>query len=114
MLLFLLKKCIGSEWQLMITDKKQSPLQVFAQAKTVINAYKGNEYKIEKREVSRMYAYRHPYRMQDQRWGFGLPFLGGLAGGLLGGALFYPRPFYGGYGYPGYPMYPCCGPGFYY
>ncbi|MFT9597101.1 hypothetical protein [Mesobacillus sp.] len=56
-----------------------------------------------------MRAYRHPYRSQDQRfigWGFGLPFLGGLAGGLLGGALFYPRPFY-----PPYPpVYPCCPP----
>jgi hypothetical protein len=65
-----------------------------------------------------MYAYRHPYQRQDQRWGFGLPFLGGLAGGLLGSALFYPRPFYGGYGgyggfgYPAYSMYPCCGPGY--
>jgi hypothetical protein len=55
-----------------------------------------------------MHAYRHPYRSQDQRfWGFGLPFLGGLAGGLLGGALFYPRPYYGGF-YP--PVYPCCPP----
>ncbi|MBS8266490.1 hypothetical protein DYI25_18880 [Mesobacillus boroniphilus] len=59
-----------------------------------------------------MHAYRHPYRTHDQRfWGFGLPFLGGLAGGLLGGALLYPRPYYG-YGYPGYPPYgyPCCPP----
>ena len=60
-----------------------------------------------------MYAYRHPYRSQDQRfWGFGLPFLGGLAGGLLGGALLYPRPYYGGFGYPGFAPYgyPCCPP----
>ncbi|MCM3665116.1 hypothetical protein M3204_11915 [Mesobacillus subterraneus] len=60
-----------------------------------------------------MYGYRHPYRSQDQRFfgfGFGLPFLGGLAGGLLGSALFYPRPYYGyGGGFPPY-GYPCCGP----
>ena len=51
-----------------------------------------------------MYGYRNPYQPQDTR-GFGLfalPFLGGLAGGLLGSA-FYPRPFYGysGLGCPG-------------
>jgi len=51
-----------------------------------------------------MYGYRNPYQPQDTR-GFGLfalPFLGGLAGGLLGSA-FYPRPCYGypGLGYPG-------------
>ncbi|WLR54438.1 hypothetical protein LC048_18670 [Mesobacillus subterraneus] len=58
-----------------------------------------------------MHAYRHPYRSQDQRFfgfGFGLPFLGGLAGGLLGGALFSPRPFYPPPFYP--PVYPCCPP----
>ncbi|MFB3161273.1 hypothetical protein ABLO26_07845 [Neobacillus sp. 179-J 1A1 HS] len=64
-----------------------------------------------------MYYYRSPYPKHDQRFiGFGLPFLGGLVGGLLGSALIYPRPFYGypqpyygypvygppGYGYPGY------------
>lgn len=69
-----------------------------------------------------MYYYRSPYPVRNQRFiGFGLPFLGGLVGGLLGSALFYPRPFYGyprpfygyppppppfygypGYGYPGY------------
>lgn len=58
-----------------------------------------------------MYHYRNPHMARNQRFiGFGLPFLGGLAGGLLGSALFFPRPFYGGYpgfGYPG-----CCGPGF--
>ena len=46
-----------------------------------------------------MYGYRKAYQPQDTR-GFGLfalPFLGGLAGGLLGSAL-NPRPFYG---YPG-------------
>ncbi|MDP4085659.1 MAG: hypothetical protein Q8934_13725 [Bacillota bacterium] len=54
-----------------------------------------------------MYGYRNAYQPQDQRFfGFGLfawPFLGGLAGGLLGSALFYPRPYYGypGFGYPG-------------
>ncbi|MDF2035576.1 hypothetical protein LIT38_01670 [Bacillus sp. CMF12] len=62
-----------------------------------------------------MYHYRGPYQPQDQRFFglFGLPFLGGLAGGLLGTALFYPRPYYW---YPPPPPYyyprPCCGPGF--
>lgn len=43
-----------------------------------------------------MYYYRSPYQKHNQRFiGFGLPFLGGLVGGLLGTALFYPRPFYG-------------------
>lgn len=44
--------------------------------------------------------------------GFGVPFLGGLAGGLLGNVLF-PGDQYGGYGgyggyppYGGYPYYP--------
>lgn len=71
-----------------------------------------------------MYHYRGPYPVRNQRFiGFGLPFLGGLVGGLLGGALFYPRPFYGYprpfYGYPpppppfyGYPGYGYPGPGF--
>ncbi|MDQ1001014.1 hypothetical protein QFZ28_001414 [Neobacillus niacini] len=54
-----------------------------------------------------MYYYRSPYSKHNQRFiGFGLPFLGGLVGGLLGSALIYPRPFYG---YPrpyyGYPVY---------
>jgi hypothetical protein len=50
-----------------------------------------------------MYGYRKHYHPPDTRFvgsGFGLfalPFLGGLAGGFLGSAL-YPRPFYG---YPG-------------
>jgi hypothetical protein len=49
--------------------------------------------------------YRNPYHAQDQRFiGFGLPFVGGLLGGLIGGALV-TRPFWG---YP----YPCCYPGF--
>jgi hypothetical protein len=70
-----------------------------------------------------MYYYRSSYPKHDHRFiGFGLPFLGGLVGGLLGSALFYPRPFYGyppppppyyGYGYPGY-GYPGYGaPGYY-
>ena len=57
-----------------------------------------------------MYGYRNIHPARDQRFiGFGLPFLGAFAGGLLGSALFYPRPFYGypPYGYP--PV--CCGPG---
>ncbi|MCM3705291.1 MULTISPECIES: hypothetical protein [Cytobacillus] len=63
-----------------------------------------------------MYPYRGPYQPQNQRFigFFGLPFLGGLAGGLLGTALFYPRPYYG-YPPPPPPYYyqrPCCGPGF--
>lgn len=39
--------------------------------------------------------------------GFGVPFLGGLAGGLLGNVLFPGDGFggYGGYGYGGYPPY---------
>lgn len=45
-----------------------------------------------------MYNYRSPYPARNNRFigfGFGLPFLGGLVGGLLGSALLYPRPFYG-------------------
>jgi hypothetical protein len=70
-----------------------------------------------------MYYYRSPYPKHDQRFiGFGLPFLGGLVGGLLGSALFYPRPFYGYprpfYGYPGYAPsfygYPGYGAPYYY
>jgi hypothetical protein len=70
-----------------------------------------------------MYYYRSPYPKHNQRFiGFGLPFLGGLVGGLLGSALFYPRPFYGYprpfYGYPVYapPVYgyPGYGAPFYY
>jgi hypothetical protein len=79
-----------------------------------------------------MHYYRSSYPRHDKRFigfGFGLPFLGGLVGGLVGSALFYPRPFYGpprpfygypvyGYGYPGmgYPGfgYPGYGaPGYY-
>ena len=37
--------------------------------------------------------YRSPVQPQDQRF-FGLPFLGGFAGGLLGGALISRRPNY--------------------
>jgi hypothetical protein len=70
-----------------------------------------------------MYYYRNPYPKHNQRFiGFGLPFLGGLVGGLLGSALIYPRPFYGYprpfYGYPAYgpPVYsyPGYGAPFYY
>ena len=70
-----------------------------------------------------MYYYRSPYPKHNQRFiGFGLPFLGGLVGGLLGSALLYPRPFYGYprpfYGYPAYgpPVYgyPGYGAPFYY
>ena len=74
-----------------------------------------------------MYGYRNPYQPQDTR-GFGLfalPFLGGLAGGLLG-SVFYPRPCYGypglggsgfgfapglGFGRPGFGFYPGYGLG---
>jgi hypothetical protein len=70
-----------------------------------------------------MYYYRSSYPKHNQRFiGFGLPFLGGLVGGLLGSALIYPRPFYGYprpfYGYPAYgpPVYgyPGFGAPFYY
>jgi hypothetical protein len=57
-----------------------------------------------------MYYYRNPYPKHNQRFiGFGLPFLGGLVGGLLGSALIYPRPFYG-YPRPFYGGYPAYGP----
>ena len=63
-----------------------------------------------------MYGYRNPYQPQDSRFigGFGLlalPFLGGLAGGFLGSALY--RPFYGypGFGYPGFGYSGFGGPG---
>jgi hypothetical protein len=36
----------------------------------------------------------------DGRFFFGAPFVGGLLGGLVGSAIFRPRPFYG---YPPYP-----------
>jgi hypothetical protein len=60
--------------------------------------------------------YQHPHR-NDQRFiGFGLPFVGGLLGGLLGSAIV-TRPFwgyppiypYGFYPYGGYPVYPGAG-----
>jgi len=35
----------------------------------------------------------------------GAPFVGGLLGGLVGSALFWPRPYPYYYGYP-YPYYP--------
>jgi hypothetical protein len=54
--------------------------------------------------------YRYDHSPHDQRFLPFLPFLGGLAGGLVaGGLLFGPRPYYGyGYGYPpyGYPPPP--------
>jgi hypothetical protein len=75
-----------------------------------------------------MYGYRNHYQPRNQRFfgfGFGLPFLGGLAGGLLGTALFNPRPYYGyppvccppvptPFGYPGqgYPGQGYPGPGY--
>jgi hypothetical protein len=68
-----------------------------------------------------MHYYRSPYQRQDNRFigfGFGLPLLGGVVGGLLGSALLYPRPFYGYprpfYGYPvySYPGYPYPYPGY--
>ncbi|BCB05557.1 spore coat protein [Bacillus sp. KH172YL63] len=43
-------------------------------------------------------------------FGFGFPFLGGLAGGLIGASLLSPYGYGYGYGYPppyyGYPPYP--------
>ncbi|MEH6891400.1 hypothetical protein V7024_17215 [Bacillus sp. JJ864] len=47
---------------------------------------------------------------------FGFPFLAGLAGGIIGGALaFGPRPFYPPYPPPPFPCYgsPCPTPYFY-
>ncbi len=50
---------------------------------------------------------RRPYGFGGGRYFFGGPFIGGLAGGLVGSALFRPRPYpyYGGYGGYGYPPY---------
>lgn len=59
-----------------------------------------------------MYRYLNGYQRNDYRFGAGLgwlPFLGGLAGGFLGGALATPRPLpygYPGAGYPGTPYLP--------
>jgi hypothetical protein len=52
-----------------------------------------------------MYPYRNYRQVHDQRFiGFGLPFVGGLLGGLLGASIV-ARPFFG---YPGgYPCYGC-------
>ncbi|AGX06010.1 MULTISPECIES: hypothetical protein [Bacillaceae] len=61
-----------------------------------------------------MHPYRAPYYAGGgSRFFFGAPFVGGLLGGLVGSALFFPRPrpyfypppFYGppyGGGYPYY------------
>ncbi|MGV2939898.1 hypothetical protein AB5I83_09935 [Mesobacillus sp. LC4] len=49
-----------------------------------------------------MYRHLNAYQRNDYRFGAGLgwlPFLGGLAGGFLGGALAAPRPL--PFGYPG-------------
>jgi len=67
-----------------------------------------------------MYYHRgmYPIRGGDQRFiGFGLPFVGGLVGGLLGSALFYPRPYFGYprpyFGPPPVYGYPYYGPPYY-
>ncbi|PLR92641.1 hypothetical protein [Bacillus sp. T33-2] len=49
---------------------------------------------------------RRPY-YGGSRFFWGAPFIGGLLGGLVGSALFYPRPFYQ---YPYYPPYGGFGP----
>ena len=52
--------------------------------------------------------FRRPpqYGRRPWGWGFGVtPFLGGLAGGLLGSALLYPPNYGYGYGYGYYPPY---------
>lgn len=46
-----------------------------------------------------MYGYRNPHPHHDQRIFWAAPFVGGLLGGFLGGALAYPRPR----PYPPYP-----------
>ncbi|WP_394239577.1 hypothetical protein [Niallia oryzisoli] len=57
-----------------------------------------------------MHGYRGPH--QNQRIWLAAPFVGGLLGGFLGGALAYPRPqpypFYPQpfYSYPPFPAYP--------
>lgn len=57
--------------------------------------------------------YRRPF-YPGGRFFWGGPFVGGLLGGLVGSAIFRPRPFYPyggyygyGYGYPygGYPFF---------
>lgn len=58
-----------------------------------------------------------PYQQRQFPLFFGAPLLGGFVGGLIGSALFRPRPpFYGGYPYPGggYPYPPYGGYGPYY
>lgn len=60
-----------------------------------------------------MYGARRPHG--GGRFFFGGPFVGGLLGGLVGSALFYPRPRPFIYPYQPYPYYPYgggFGPGF--
>ncbi|WP_075982755.1 hypothetical protein [Bacillus massilinigeriensis] len=56
---------------------------------------------------------RNPYNQRG--FFFGVPFIGGLLGGLLGSALIYPRPrpFYPPFPYPPFPPYPPYGYPFY-
>lgn len=61
------------------------------------------------------YPQQYPVYSHDERifgrpfgFGFGVPFLGGLAGGLLAGSLLSPW----GYGYGGYGGYPYGGYGY--
>lgn len=51
-------------------------------------------------------GYHMPYRRPFMffPYGFGLPFAGGLIGGLALGSLIRPRPYYG-YPYYAYPPY---------
>ncbi|WP_067725976.1 hypothetical protein [Oceanobacillus damuensis] len=56
-------------------------------------------------------AYSVEGTSQDYRFPF-VPLVGGIAGGLLAGALFYPHG--GGYYYPPYPPYPTYPPYGYY
>lgn len=79
---------------------------------------------MEKRRFLNMHPYVNGYQRNDYRFGAGLgwlPFLGGLAGGFLGGALAAPRPLppppfgYPGAGFPGGGYFPpggYPGPGF--
>ena len=51
----------------------------------------------DERFIGRPFGFGRPFG-----YGFGGPFLGGLAGGLVAGSLLSPYGF-GGYGYGGYP-----------
>lgn len=62
----------------------------------------------DERIIGRSFGFRRPWGF-SRPWGYGFgrpfgfglsPFLGGLAGGLLGSALFAPYGY--GYGFPGY------------